>query len=159
MPPTGCRAFRHRRPGHGRDHAQKLGTAAVDFDYYQFDSAGSSLKTSGWNSLSDQNFQAVGGGNGQSWDEAGGSSNSALAEVYLETHPGLAGGTSISIGNAFNNILNIHDLVMTYRLLGGLLVSPTVTYIGSPPGVAGDYNGNGVVDGADYVLWRKGGPL
>ena len=22
-----------------------------------------------------------------------------------------------------------------------------------------DYNGNGVVDAADYVLWRKGGPL
>jgi hypothetical protein len=26
-------------------------------------------------------------------------------------------------------------------------------------GVAGDYNGNGVVDMADYVLWRNGGPL
>jgi hypothetical protein len=25
--------------------------------------------------------------------------------------------------------------------------------------VAGDYNGNGTVDAADYVLWRKGGPL
>ncbi len=32
--------------------------------------------------------------------------------------------------------------------------------IGTPPaGVAGDYNGNGVVDMADYVLWRNGGPL
>jgi hypothetical protein len=28
-----------------------------------------------------------------------------------------------------------------------------------PQGVAGDYNGNGVVDMADYVLWRNGGPL
>jgi hypothetical protein len=26
-------------------------------------------------------------------------------------------------------------------------------------GVPGDYNGNGTVDAADYVLWRKGGPL
>ena len=25
--------------------------------------------------------------------------------------------------------------------------------------VLGDYNGNGVVDMADYVLWRNGGPL
>jgi hypothetical protein len=28
-----------------------------------------------------------------------------------------------------------------------------------PHGVPGDYNGNGVVDAADYVLWRSGGPL
>jgi hypothetical protein len=27
------------------------------------------------------------------------------------------------------------------------------------PGVAGDYNSNGTVDAADYVLWRNGGPL
>jgi hypothetical protein len=26
-------------------------------------------------------------------------------------------------------------------------------------GVLGDYNDNGVVDAADYVLWRNGGPL
>jgi hypothetical protein len=29
----------------------------------------------------------------------------------------------------------------------------------APPGVAGDYNNNGTVDAADYVLWRGGGPL
>jgi len=28
-----------------------------------------------------------------------------------------------------------------------------------PAGVPGDYNGNGIVDGADYVMWRNGGPL
>jgi hypothetical protein len=28
-----------------------------------------------------------------------------------------------------------------------------------PAGVPGDYNGNGVVDAADYVKWRDGGPL
>jgi hypothetical protein len=26
-------------------------------------------------------------------------------------------------------------------------------------GITGDYNNNGVVDAADYVLWRNGGPL
>jgi hypothetical protein len=26
-------------------------------------------------------------------------------------------------------------------------------------GVPGDYNNNGAVDAADYVLWRNGGPL
>jgi hypothetical protein len=29
----------------------------------------------------------------------------------------------------------------------------------APPGVAGDYNNNGTVDAADFVLWRNGGPL
>ncbi len=29
----------------------------------------------------------------------------------------------------------------------------------APAGVPGDYNNNGVVDMADYVLWRNGGPL
>jgi hypothetical protein len=28
-----------------------------------------------------------------------------------------------------------------------------------PAGLPGDYNGNGKVDAADYVLWRNGGPL
>ena len=30
---------------------------------------------------------------------------------------------------------------------------------GAPPPLPGDYNGNGAVDAADYVLWRNGGPL
>jgi hypothetical protein len=29
----------------------------------------------------------------------------------------------------------------------------------TPAAVPGDYNGNGTVDAADYVLWRDGGPL
>ena len=29
----------------------------------------------------------------------------------------------------------------------------------SSQGVQGDYNNNGAVDAADYVLWRNGGPL
>jgi hypothetical protein len=31
--------------------------------------------------------------------------------------------------------------------------------INAPGGATGDYNNNGVVDAADYVLWRKGGTL
>jgi hypothetical protein len=34
-----------------------------------------------------------------------------------------------------------------------------VELFASSAGVPGDYNGNGVVDAADYVLWRNGGPL
>ena len=34
-----------------------------------------------------------------------------------------------------------------------------VMLLGTPAGVPGDFNGNGTVDSADYVLWRLGGPL
>jgi hypothetical protein len=40
--------------------------------------------------------------------------------------------------------------------LQAILVSVT-NVVGQP--VNGDYNGNGVVDAADYALWRNGGPL
>lgn len=38
---------------------------------------------------------------------------------------------------------------------------PTLSfnYDVTPAGVPGDYDGNGKVDAADYVLWRNGGPL
>jgi hypothetical protein len=31
--------------------------------------------------------------------------------------------------------------------------------VSAPPAVLGDYNNNGTVDAADYVVWRNGGPL
>ncbi|HEY3393911.1 MAG TPA: PEP-CTERM sorting domain-containing protein, partial [Lacipirellulaceae bacterium] len=33
--------------------------------------------------------------------------------------------------------------------------SVVLSVMGSLPGLPGDYNGNGVVDAADYVVWRK----
>jgi hypothetical protein len=42
---------------------------------------------------------------------------------------------------------------------GGYGDTNFVAYYDLPAGVAGDYNGNGVVDAADYVVWRKGGTL
>jgi autotransporter-associated beta strand protein len=47
---------------------------------------------------------------------------------------------------------NINDAFFTGA---GVLNVTTLPVIGVP----GDYNNNGVVDGADYVLWRAGGPL
>lgn len=134
---------------------------AVPFDYYQFSSTSGSLKPAdiSWNSLHDQNYQPSGAGDTQKWQEAGGSSTNAIAEVYLDGNSNLAGTTTKSIGAAYNNVTNGQDLVFQYRLATGQLRTGYVQYIGTAPGVAGDYNNNGIVDGADYVLWRKGGPL
>lgn len=66
------------------------------------------------------------------------------------------------IGGVFNNFAEGGSIMFgsqEYRLtyLGGdgndLVLAPLLA------GVLGDYNGNGVVDAADYIMWRKGGPL
>jgi hypothetical protein len=59
-------------------------------------------------------------------------------------------GAAVTLGSALYHITYdggaTHNDVM---LIGGA----------APVGVPGDFNGNGVVDAADYVLWRAGGPL
>jgi hypothetical protein len=63
-----------------------------------------------------------------------------------------SGTNPILGGNFFGYIdeVRLSDTALTPdKFLNGPLV------VGTP----GDYNNNGVVDAADYVLWRKGGPL
>jgi hypothetical protein len=129
------------------------GVDPVLFDFYQLSSASGTLSPGAWNSLSDQNFQTIGGANGQSWDEAGGSSAAALGEVYLRSNSTLAGSASINIGNVYNSAVNGGDLVLTYRLTSGLVLTGTVNYVG-------DFDGDSDVDGGDFLAWQQqfGGP-
>jgi hypothetical protein len=71
--------------------------------------------------------------------------------------------------DAADNIYIVTSGDQRYRVFepGGHTIS-TLTWDGTTysfatstvgGGVPGDYNGNGVVDMADYVLWRNGGPL
>jgi hypothetical protein len=139
---------------------RNTGTAPVQFDFYQFDSPSGSLSTAGWNSLNDQNFQPVGAGIGQTWDEAGGSNANSLAEVYLQSSSTLAGNGSVSLSNAYNNGVNGEDLVLSYRLPSGLILAGAVQYIGEAPTLDGDYDSDGDVDGNDFLVWQRqlGGP-
>ena len=104
---------------------------------------------------------------------------------YTPGPMGMAGGTiNATIGNYFNTVQPLenepwdNDFVtfdrfgIVQRSTGSTTQNPTntytvefsnVTYTGGtefqPPAVEADYNGNGKVDAADYVLWRDGGPL
>jgi hypothetical protein len=135
---------------------RNTGSVAVELDYYQIDSALNSLNVSGWNSLSDQNFQSIGAGNGQSWDEAGGSDANSLGEAFLLAKSTIAGNATIALGTAYNNSINGEDLTFTYRLPSGLVLTGAVNYIGeAPAGLAGDYDGDNDVDGADFLVWQR----
>jgi hypothetical protein len=135
----------------------------VNIDYYEITSAGGALSASGWNSLDDQE-----GGDppGQGWDESGGAGANQLSELFLgEGNNSFAFPSSGSrtLGNAFNPAIfgaNDGDLVFRFGLPGGGILPGAVSYVtGGTVGVTGDYNNNGTVDAADYVLWRNGGPL
>jgi hypothetical protein len=102
--------------------------------------------------------------------------------LVYDPNGGTFGTITASVSGAGNQI--VHSLSETNRTLlnqaaytrfgifhhatgmdlghGEKLRFDDLTYTGVqnvPVGVPGDYNGNGTVDAADYVLWRNGGPL
>jgi hypothetical protein len=116
----------------------------VAFDYYEITSASGSLRVANWSSLQDQNLAGfpAGNGTGNGWEEFGGSDEQVIGESYLTGNSSLANNSEISIGTAFN-LAGTHDLVFRYGKLTSSVQVP------------GDYNTNGTVDAADYVLWRE----
>lgn len=128
--------------------------SAISLDYYELRSDSGSLSTSGWLSLDDQDAEPDTFNN--EWDEAGGSSSSILSEVrgLGEGSEELAALTGeLSLGNAFQ-LGGAEDLEFLYGLDGGSLITAAITYVGDLSGLPGDYNDDGMVDAADYTVWR-----
>ncbi len=117
---------------------------SIKIDYYDIKSGSGALNPVAWSSLQDQNGAGfpAGNGSGNGWEEAGGSNSTALGESFLTGNSSVS-STPVGLGAAYN-LGGTHDLVFEY----GALISPAQL----PPG---DYNSNGVVDAADYVVWRK----
>jgi hypothetical protein len=152
-------------------------TVQVPIDAYRIRSASGALNRNNWwgggatgvcapncgQSIHDQNITGfpVGNGTGNGWEEGPGSTNNELVEWYLGT--GGVGSSMLGPGQVvtMNNIFQIggaQDLQFEYRS-DGLTLQGVVQYIGGTGGVTGDFNGNGAVDAADYVLWRNGDAL
>jgi hypothetical protein len=142
-------------------------SAPLSIDFLKISSAGGALSTANWNSLDDQNFGAIDGPDGGSvagdtpgegWDQAGGSNANQLVEQFLSgAGSTIAANSTISLGNAFNPAVFgagvDGDLVFQFGLNGGALITSTVSYVSG--GLSGDFNNNGKVDGADFLLWQR----
>lgn len=98
----------------------------------------------------------VGDSSGEYWQNLA-ATNGRVTEAFLLGSSSFTNARSESLGNIFNTG-GAHDLVFTYTNIFNDVVNGVVEYF-TPVGVPGDYNNNGVVDAADYVLWRNGGPL
>jgi hypothetical protein len=130
---------------------------AFDVNYYEIRSTSGALKPNGWVSFDDTDVGLDPLGTG--WDEAPASNSGLLNEVSFESSITFAPGATASLGSAFT-VGGAPNIEFKYAGPGEtVLRTGTVTYVTGTTGVAGDYNNNGIVDAADYVLWRKGGTL
>jgi hypothetical protein len=125
--------------------------------------------------------QSAPDGNGTfSFFEMGsGALNDAGQLAFRSYLTGTSGGTSDDLGLFFFNGVELQQIVRTGQALGGSIVTGAslsnnpinelgqVAYrahlengkeaivLWTPPELVGDYNGDGIVDAADYVVWRK----
>jgi hypothetical protein len=120
----------------------------INIDYYEVTSAGSSLHDTNWNSFQDPGGNPSGfpsgDGSGNGWEEFGNVGSKVIGESYLTGSSGVPHSTSsgISLGAAFRTGMP-QDLIFHYGQLD------------EAASIDGDFNGDGKVDAADYVVWRK----
>jgi hypothetical protein len=127
-------------------------TTTFAIDYYEILGA-NALDAFGWARLAGRPGFPAGNGSGNGWEDAGTPDASFLGEIYLDGPSTIQTSASIDLGNAYNEAIDARNLVFNY-LVDDHLFQGTVSYV-TPPALAGDFNNNGVVDGADYTLWRK----
>jgi hypothetical protein len=78
-----------------------------------------------------------------------------IAEGQLLTSTTFNGSTSLSLGNIFNTttLAADRDLTLVLTTQAGDELAVLVEYVESV-GLEGDFNADGVVDAADYTVWR-----
>lgn len=130
---------------------------SVAIDGYTITSSDGSLlfANGSWNSLDDQNTA------GGDWLEANGTA-SRLSEFKASGATQFNGTNGVSLGTIFNTSGSQSGVAFQYLIDGQTVLSQgavvfrnlsSVTPIGSG-GITGDYNDDGIVNAADYALWR-----
>ncbi|WP_425398632.1 DNRLRE domain-containing protein [Aeoliella sp.] len=132
----------------------ETGISLDDIDYYRITSGAGALNPSGWNSLEDQDLAALpsGSGSGDGWEELGTPSGNALVEAYLTGSSDFANGLLVNLGNAFMPGQSTDNMEFLYRYQGNY-VAGEIEF--TTEAVEGDYNNDGIVNLADYTVWRN----
>lgn len=157
---TGSKAFNNLLltvdPSTGDARLQNSSNFPINLVGYSILSNSGSLQpgNADWSSLQDQGVSG--------WQEAAPTAN-ALSELVGSGTLALAlsPGQSYMLGDLFDNVNGIRDLTLEFALAGDATARiGAVAYDTISASVLGDYNSNGIVDAADYTLWRDrlGGP-
>jgi hypothetical protein len=145
-------------PATGNVKIRNTSPFTVQIDGYTITSASGALNSNPalWTSLQDQPGVAP------NWFE-GALTDNRVSEVMSAGTTTLTGNsqTTFDLGGLFKTA-GARDLGFQFLLAGNSLANTGVVVYEAAPtpgGVTGDFNDNGTVDAADYVLWRNGGPL
>lgn len=104
---------------------------------------------SDWSSLDDQ---SVG-----TWVESAPTAN-ALSELVAGEGSMLSPGQTFALGNLFDEVGGTQDLTLEFLLDGEAAPRDGIVLYGNlAVGLPGDFNGDQVVNGADFLLWQRGG--
>jgi len=122
----------------------------IDIDGYLITSEAGVLSVGGWSPL---------GSTDSSWAAAAGAANRLAEGNLLGSTPLASDGGELAIGSPIDPSLLTDETELTLRynipgvgqITGGVLFTSAAVV-----SIPGDYNGNGVVDAADYVIWRNG---
>jgi Concanavalin A-like lectin/glucanases superfamily/PEP-CTERM motif len=117
--------------------------APFQLDGYSIESANGSLDGDGWNSLDEQNVAG--------WQQNL-ATDSQLVETYFMGSTTVAAGGQLPLGKLFS-VGEMQDVVGRYSTADTLLNVFQVEFVSG--GVPGDYNDDGVVNAADYTVWRN----
>lgn len=118
----------------------------VSIDGYTVSSASASLAPSQWTSLDDQ------GASGNDWHEAN-VGPGRVSELQANGATPLQPGDAYEMGQLFAAASGELDLVFDF-LLAGASASLRGVVLYTDVRLPGDFNDDGLVDAADYTLWR-----
>lgn len=118
----------------------------IEMDGYRVLSDSGSLNTD-WESLEDQ---------GQTdWQETGGTSSNVLSELNGFGALSIdSGRTAAVFAGMYDFESGVPDLTFEFRSPGRGVLDGVVRFEPFALGMTGDYNDDGVIDAADYALWR-----
>lgn len=133
------------------------GGSANALDFYEITSAAGGLIAGNFNGIRGDAGLPAGNGTGNGWELGGTNSANSLTEAYLLGQSTIAANTAaIPLGTIYSTGANTHDVQFTYYTSDNVAHLGFVEYVAA---VLPDFNGNGVVDAADYVVWRNNNGL
>lgn len=133
----------------GNAQIKNTSSFAVSIDGYQIRTTAGAFDQAGWNSLQEQALE--------SWVEAN-PTNTQLTEANINDTTSFFAGQAFNIGDLFAGSNVATDLEFFYVVDGQTtLIAGSVVFESLPSlpfGLPGDYNGDNLVNLADYTVWR-----